>query len=239
MPDAVILCGGRGTRLGALTQETPKPLLLIDNAPFLFHLLSRLHSEGFRRFVLAVHYLAEQFGSFQDRYQKIFPGIQIVLEKEPLGTGGALKNAALHVQSEIFVALNGDSYVPQIFSPILTEHREKKRVFTMVAVQSDGVEGGIRNKGGLELAADGEICRFSGHQSVDENWINSGMYVASRKKILSWPEGRYDLENRLDSLLKPDKAYAFRSLKPLLDIGTPECFTVAQYKLKSFKEKRS
>ena len=98
----------------------------------------------------------------------------------------------------------------------------------MVAVRTEKVDGMVKNKGGLEIGEGDTLLSFRGHQQVDEKWINGGFYVANRKKILSWPSERYDLENRLATLLKPDKVKIFRSGGKLLDIGTPECLEFAK-----------
>jgi DNA-binding MarR family transcriptional regulator len=103
--DVVILCGGRGTRLAPLTSRTPKPLLPVAGEPFLLHLLLRLKEEGFRRFMLAAHYLPEQFEAFVERHRDPFPGLRLVVEPKPLGTGGALRHAADHVESTHFLLL--------------------------------------------------------------------------------------------------------------------------------------
>lgn len=233
-PDVVILCGGRGSRLGSLTKATPKPLLDVGGSPFLLRLLRRFQQEGFSRFILAAHYLADQFQNFVQDHSKLFPNVEVVVEKEPLGTGGALKNAARYVRSENFVALNGDVFVTQPLTPVLKRHFEKKNVFTMVAVKTENVEGVVRNKGGLELGAEEEVLSFRGHSQINENWVNAGVYVVDKEKILSWPEGCYDLEKELASLLYPDQARAFRSEAKLLDIGTPECLKLAKERYETY-----
>lgn len=226
--DVVILCGGRGTRLGNLTQDTPKPLLEIGGKPFLWYLLRRFQQEGFENFFLAVNYLAHQFEDFAQRYRHQFPAITLVYEKEARGTGGALHNAAPHVATDPFVALNGDVFVNQPLAPVLEYHFAQKNVFTMIAVQTKNVDGMVKNKGGLELSSQDEIVRFRGHQQVEEPWVNAGVYVIQKQKVLTWPEGRYDLETEFASLMKPDRAKAFRSEAKMLDIGTPECLRLAK-----------
>lgn len=69
--DVVILCGGRGARLGELTTHRPKPLLYVGGRPFLFRVLGRMKEEGFTRIILAVHYLAGRFRAFISTYQEV------------------------------------------------------------------------------------------------------------------------------------------------------------------------
>lgn len=226
--DVVILCGGKGTRLGALTRQTPKPLIRFGTLPFLGHLLHGLKRQGFENFILAVHHLSEQFDDFAKTFREEFPGLKWIREEMPLGTGGALRHAVSRVSSETFVALNGDSFVPEPLAPVLQFHKEKKSLFTMVAVRKENVAVESHNKGGLQIGADNQLIRFRGHQTVDESWVNAGVYVASRSQIFSWPPGFFNLENRLESLLEPAKAFAFKSDRSLLDIGTQESLQRAQ-----------
>lgn len=226
--DVVILCGGLGTRLGALTQQTPKPLIRIGQYPFLAHLLKRLQREGFRNFILAVHHLAGQFYDFVETHRSQFPGMTLIEEKIPFGTGGALRHAASRASSETFLAMNGDSMVSQSLAPVLQFHGAKKSIFTMVAVRKENVEVESHNKGGIQIGANHDLVSFRGHQTAGEEWVNAGVYAANRSAVLSWPEGSFNLENKLESLLKPDKACVFKSDGFLLDIGTPQSLKKAR-----------
>lgn len=226
--DCVILCGGQGSRLGSLTQRTPKPLLRFGEFPFLVWVLRSLKKQGFENFILAVHHLAEQFEDFAKSFEAEFPNLKCLRETTPLGTGGALRHAALQVSSETFVALNGDSLVTQPLAPVLNFHEAKKSPFTLVAVRKENVAVESHNKGGLEISAEGQLTRFRGHQAENEKWVNAGVYVTQRSTLLSWPGGFLNLENTLESLLEPARAFAFKSDQRLLDIGTPESLQRAQ-----------
>ena len=109
---AVILCGGRGTRLGTLTERTPKPLLPIDEAPFLDVLLFELGRHGLKRIVLLAGFEASQLAAYaQSTVLKSQLGldIEVMIEPEPAGTGGALWHAR-DLLDDIFLLLNGDSW---------------------------------------------------------------------------------------------------------------------------------
>lgn len=234
--DVVILCGGLGTRLGALTQKTPKPLLKIGNVPFLFFIIENLHRQGFRRFFLAAHYLSDQFFDFAKEHEDRFPNIKVIVEETPLGTGGSVRHAAEYIASKTFIALNGDTFIDQPLVPVMDYHLRQKNIFTLVAVSTLNVEGGVRDKGGLVLDGDGTILDFQGHQSQDELWVNGGLYAVEKQKIMNWPLERYDLEKNLASLLAPDKPKAFCSESRLLDIGKPACFEAAAQKMKTWEK---
>lgn len=225
--DVVVLCGGKGTRLGSLTSKVPKPLLLVKERPFLFHLLRQLEQEGFKHFILAAHYLADRFQEFLMLYGHLLPSVELVVEPEPLGTGGALRHAVGHVGSSTLLVLNGDSLVSQPIAPVLAEHEQAGRDFTVVAVQASHVEGGAFNKGVWQIGSQGEVVGFDTEKAVEDGWVNAGVYLLSRATVASWPAGHYSLEENLPSLLRDRQADVFCSPGRLLDIGTPQTYEFA------------
>lgn len=231
--DVIVLCGGKGTRLGSLTTKIPKPLLPIGEYPFLLRLLRQLEQEGFRRFILAAHYLPGCFQDFVDAYGHLLPAVQLVIEPEPLGTGGALRHAVTHVRSSPFVVLNGDSWVSQPIAPVLAQHQEMDRNFTVVAVRASQVEGGAINKGVWRIGSHGEVTGFDTEEMVADGWVNAGVYILDRSMVVSWPVGHYSLEENLPSLLSGKKADVFCSDGHLLDIGTPQTYGIAPRVLES------
>jgi D-glycero-D-manno-heptose 1,7-bisphosphate phosphatase len=109
---AVILCGGCGTRLGALTADQPKPLLDIDGAPFLDVLLFELGRHGIRRILLLAGFAAARIAAYAAATplkERFGLDIDISTEAEPAGTGGALWQARARLD-ESFLLLNGDSW---------------------------------------------------------------------------------------------------------------------------------
>lgn len=225
--EVVVLCGGRGTRLGVLTASTPKPLLPVAGVPFLLHRLLALRQEGVACVFLAVHYLAEQFHAFAERYARELPGLSVIEERTPLGTGGALRHAARHVRSPVFIVLNGDSWCPQALAPVVAEHGRRGSRFTMVVVEAARVQGGARAKGLVSLSAHGELLGFVTGDALGRRWVNAGVYVCDRDFVREWPDGSYDLEQRLMALVPQGTGYAFNSAESLLDIGTPACLQQA------------
>jgi len=109
---AVILCGGLGTRLGALTADTPKPLLPVGDAPFLDTLLFELGRHGFRRILLLAGFKAElvaEYAAATPVKELVGLDIEVAVEPAPAGTGGALWQARGRLDAA-FLMLNGDSW---------------------------------------------------------------------------------------------------------------------------------
>jgi len=226
--DVVILCGGRGTRLGALSATTPKPLLPVAGRPFLLHLLMRLHAEGFTRVILAAHYLAEQFRAFIQTHQHVMREMELLVEPEPFGTGGALRYAAESVRSSTFVVLNGDSWIAQPLAPVLEDHAQHARVFTGVVIPTAQVSGGASAKGVWRVGANRTVQGFMTQEQAEDGWVNAGLYVVDRALVRSWPQGAYSLEEHFATLLSGKTAGVFYSTERLLDIGTPACYEDAK-----------
>lgn len=107
---AVILCGGMGTRLGVLTEATPKPMLEVAGRPFLFHLIQEVARYGVTHIVLLAGRFGEQIVTAFHGRRLFGAQIDVLVEPGPLGTGGALRFAADHLAPH-FLLLNGDSWI--------------------------------------------------------------------------------------------------------------------------------
>lgn len=105
---AVILAGGFGKRLAPLTSEVPKPLLPVGGRPILVRQIEWLRGFGVRDVVLAVGYLKHKIFEALGDGRRFGVRIFYSVEEEPLGTGGAIKNAELFITDDVFVVLNGD-----------------------------------------------------------------------------------------------------------------------------------
>src|SRR5438309_3075637 len=107
-----ILIGGMGTRLGALTEETPKPLLPVAETPFVDVLIGEARRRGFTDFLLLAGYKPVAVENYVSALRSQLPSgcqVRVSVEPEPLGTGGALKRAAAYL-ADAFLLLNGDTW---------------------------------------------------------------------------------------------------------------------------------
>ena len=183
-----ILAGGFGKRLRPLTSERPKPLVEVAGKPILVHQIDWLRSHGFNEIVLLVGYLKEKIMEYIGGGSKFGVRVVYVVEEEPLGTGGALKNAE-HVlkNEEVFLVLNGD---------IITSLDPLR---LLDAVRSGGVAAAVaavplRSPYGiLELGEDDRILAFREKPVLHEYWINAGVYAMS-PKVFSYLPDRGDIE---------------------------------------------
>jgi NDP-sugar pyrophosphorylase family protein len=169
---AVILVGGEGTRLRPLTLDVPKPLLPVANVPFVERTLRRLAAVGCTEVVLSTCYRSEAFDRFADHAE--IP-VRIVVESEPLGTGGAIGFAARGFD-DTFLVLNGDVLTDLDLGAVIDVHRRSGAEATIVLTPVDDPS----RFGVVPTAADGRVERFiekPAPGTAPTNMINAGTYV--------------------------------------------------------------
>jgi len=221
--DIVVLCGGKGTRLGGVAQLTPKPLLPIGGSPFLLRLLRQWKKEGFSRFLIGACHLADQFQEFAKRYSREFGRLEVIVEPQPMGTGGGLKHALAFVKSKTCLVANGDSYVSESLAKLCEEHQRRFSEFTLLAIPASHVIGGARQKGRLIVDDQDEIAGFSTEDETMGGWINGGIYAMNPALASTWPSGFFDLEKTI--FTEPSRRIrVFKSTGNLMDIGIPDCY---------------
>jgi mannose-1-phosphate guanylyltransferase len=172
---ALILAGGKGTRLRPLTVYTPKPVVPICNRPFLLYQIDILRRSGITDIILSLSYqpnkIEQQLGDGTDYGVKI----RYTVESQPMGTAGAVKYAREHIQ-ESTVIFNGDIFTDLILDAMIKEHRERKAQATIALTPIDNPS----SYGVVETETDGRVRRFiekpQPHE-VTANLINAGIYI--------------------------------------------------------------
>jgi NDP-sugar pyrophosphorylase family protein len=223
--EALILAGGLGTRLRAVVSDRPKPLADVDGRPFLERLLDQLDRHGFRRAILCVGYRGEQVREqLGERHGNL--DLEYSIELEPLGTGGALRNAAPMLRSAHVLALNGDSYCDMDLAAFAAAHLGYGGDATVAVLHRDDRS----RSGAVDLAADGRVLAFAARPTTaDPGLINAGLYMFRRGAIEAIPEGRaVSLEAEVLPALAARRAlFGWRVESDFIDIGTPESYRTA------------
>ena len=185
--EAVVLVGGKGTRLRPLTLSAPKPMLPTAGVPFLAHLLSRIRSAGVRRVVLGTSYLAETFADQFGNGAALGLEVEYVVEDEPLGTGGGIRNVAKHLTTDDVLVFNGDVLAGTDLTAIVDTHRQTSADVTLhlVRVADPRAYGCVPTD---ETGAVQAFLEKTNNPPTDQ--INAGCYVFRRSVIDSIPEGR-------------------------------------------------
>lgn len=224
---AIILAGGFGTRLAPVLPHLPKALAPICGVPFLHILLRQLERAGlFSKVILALGHKAVDIQSYLEKNPVGLP-IDYSIETTPLGTGGALLQALSKADTDLVLAMNGDTFFDLCFSDFIAYHRGKKSDLTLTArhVPDAG------RYGCLELDPTGKILSFQEKSLTSQSgWINGGIYLFQRDLFKNRPLGPYSLEKDLLPSLK--NLYAFPQEATFIDIGTLQSYDEAQEILK-------
>jgi mannose-1-phosphate guanylyltransferase len=185
---AVILAGGFGKRLAPLTLEVPKPLLPVGGKPILVRQIEWLRGFGVRDVVLAVGYLRHKIFEALGDGRKLGVRIFYSVEEEPLGTGGAIKNAELFITDDVFVVLNGDVLTNLDLNKLVEALGDADGAIALVPLRSP--------YGIVEYDANGYVTHFREKPILEGFYINAGVY-ALRRKVLSELPDRGNIEETL------------------------------------------
>jgi len=170
---AVILAGGYGKRLRPLTDERPKPLLEVGGVPILAWQLHWLRRHGIGEVVLCTGYMKDSIINYVGSGGRFGVKVGYVVEEEPLGTGGALKNAELLLRSENrFIMLNGD-ILTNLDPKMLQDQIHGETIAAMAVVPLTSPYGVV------EVSEGSSIIGFREKPLLTEYWINAGAYCFS------------------------------------------------------------
>ena len=227
---AVILCGGLGTRLGPLTAQTPKPLLKVGELPFLDILLFELGRHGVKNILLLAGFAADQIVDYaastamKERFEL---EISVSVEPDRAGTGGALWHARDRLQG-VFLMLNGDSWFDINLLALGKLVEPDASTIGAIAVRylTD------TSRYGVVVHDGGRVKEFAHRPSAAAGGFVSGGVYAWRSDIINYLAPRCSLEEHvLPRLAQAGKLLAMPSAGYFIDIGVPESFARAQYEI--------
>lgn len=226
---AVILAGGKGTRLRSVVNDRPKPMVEVAGKPFLFHLLEYWVEQGVDCFILSVGYMKDKI---IESVGSSFEGVPItfVEENAPLGTGGAL----LHVfnrntkTEENVIVMNGDTLFRVDVSKMWVVHDKYAATITLAVRQ---VPMNTRYHG-IRIDEESRVIGIDeqGGQGTS-TLVNGGVYIINRSlmSLLYQDSGHFvSLENYMfPNLISDGKMYSFVADGFFIDIGIPEDLVAA------------
>ena len=228
MAVAILLVGGFGTRLMPLTKNTPKPMLTVAGIPVTEHQIAMAKAAGITEIVLATSYLSEIFTPYFGDGSQWGITIKYAVEKEPLGTGGAIRNAAqLLTSDESIVILNGDVLSSHNLSEQIRQHEMHDADVTLHLTEVEDA----RAFGCVPTNSDGRVTAFL--EKMDNpvtNQINAGCYVFNPRVLSSIPLNTVvSVERETFPQLVANNAavYGYVENAYWLDIGTPRALLKA------------
>lgn len=225
---AIVLVGGEGTRLRPLTFGTPKPMVPIMNVPFLARTLERLHDAGIRDVILPAGYMPQSITDYFGDGSNFGMNITYVIEDEPLGTAGAIKNVEQHIHGPFFV-LNGDVLTSLDLQAMIDYHNAKRGlgVLHLIKVEDPSAFGCVVHD------EQGRISQFvekppKGTEPTNE--VNAGTYLLEKAVLDMIPPGRnvsIERETFPKILAGGHELYAYTTGDYWIDLGRPEHYLSA------------
>ncbi|HEY3910170.1 MAG TPA: HAD-IIIA family hydrolase [Stellaceae bacterium] len=227
---AAILCGGLGTRLGALTAQTPKPLLPVAGEPFLDTLLFELGRHGVRRVLLLAGFAADriiEYAATTPTKARFGIEIEVSVEPERAGTGGAVWQARDCLDPEFFL-LNGDSWFDVNFLALSATLAAEPSAIAAIAVR----ELADASRYGTVATEGVRIARFGARpQSPGPGLVNGGVYLC-RRPLLDQLAPCCSLEaDAFPQLAADGLLLGVRFDGYFIDIGIPQSYADAQHEL--------
>lgn len=217
---AVILVGGRGTRLGELTQDTPKPLLPVGHRPFLDWILDEVARHGLSNILLVAGHLGQQIADQFDGRRIRGTDVKVLVEDQPTGTAGALRIAEPHLD-EVFLVMNGDTFFDINLLDLASSFEDSLAHVALRRTSPGRRYGRVRLDGDCVLAFD--------PPGPGSGPINGGIYVVRRSVAELIGGGVVSLENNVFPLLAHRKQLTGRLYDSFfIDIGVPSDFELAQ-----------
>jgi len=226
---AVVLAGGKGTRLRPLTYTKPKPLLPLAGEPAIAHLIRKLAHDGIDEIVITTNYFAKRLHETIGDGSRYGVRIHHVDEATPLGTAGSVKNSEALID-ETFLVVQGDNQFDFKLGPLVEFHRQLGSSVTLGLIEVPNP-----SEYGIAEVSDGRVVRFLEKPKPEEcfsNLINTGLYVLEPEVLKLVPEGKaFDFSKNLFPLmLRRGMALGgFHASGFWVDIGDPESYLKANF----------
>ncbi len=222
---AIILAGGLGTRLRPLTDATPKPLLPICGKAIVEHIILNLKKHNINNIILSIGYKADQIQQHFKDGQQLGVNISYCIEDEPLGTGGAIKQAATNL-TEPFIVLNGDNLGDFDYtSMVQTHHTHNAKITIALYPVEDVTQYGIAKLDGNRLI---QFIEKPKREEAPSNLNNAGAYIINPSALTILPEGKSSIERDCFEKVAPTGGvYAFHHQGQWFPTDTLEKYTNA------------
>ena len=229
---ALILAGGFGTRLKTVVSEVPKPLAPIANKPFLYWLIKYLLHQGVTDFVFSLGYLHKQV---EDFLEKEFNDVKYscIIEKEPLGTGGAIKLCLEKSISEDVLIFNGDTFFNLNLKEFVAAFHTNKADCSIALTPMENFD----RYGSVTIDEQNIIKQFNEKKYCESGFINTGTIIFKKsvylEKTKHLPNNFSFEKDFLEPSMQSIKVTGFIANEYFVDIGIPEDYYKANEELEN------
>ena len=227
--EAIILAGGFGTRLKEAVPDLPKCMAPVNNRPFLFYVINYLRTKGIEKFIFSLGYEHEVVEAY---LQTDFPTLdfQCLVEKEPLGTGGAILASCYKTSEQTVLVVNGDTIFKADIEKAFTDHVKHDSDCTLLLKPMENFD----RYGVVELNEDNSIKSFEEKKFYKSGLINGGVYILNTEQFLAEElPGKFSFEkDYLEKYFETRRIYGSVQNEYFIDIGIPEDYFRVQQELK-------
>jgi len=204
------LAGGRGKRLRPITDYVPKPLVPLNNIPIIDWQIKYLKKFGIKEVIICTGYKTEMIQHFLSVKDDFGINIKFSVEKTPLGTGGAIKQAAKSIKDKSFFVINGDTITNIDLKKMLTKQN------AIAAIE-------LRTKFGIMETLDDKVTKFREKKEIPNVWMNAGIYHLESRIIKDLPT-----KGDIEKTVFPD--YATKGLLNTVKFKNVKWFSVDSFK---------
>jgi len=228
---ALILCGGKGTRLRPITYEIPKPLVPVHGKPIIEHIFDLLKKYGITDIILSVGHMKEKILKEVDNWSRLGLNIDHVAENRPMGTGGAIKLAKKKLP-KTFIVSNGDELKNLNIMDRYETHKKSNALATIALTTVDEPSAyGVARLDGNRIM---EFVEKPKKDKAPSNLINAGFYILEKEIIDMIPKGFCSLEKEIfPKLAAQGRLFGFPFSGQWFDTGNLERYERA---LKNWKD---
>ncbi|MBI3717911.1 MAG: HAD-IIIA family hydrolase [Sphingobacteriales bacterium] len=226
--EAIILAGGLGTRLRSVVSDLPKCMAPVAGKPFLHYVIEQLTKQGIDKFIFAIGYKSK---AIEEWLKKEFSTLhyQLSIEEEPLGTGGAIKQACEKATEKNVLIVNGDTLFNINAEELSTAHTANNADCTLALKPMKNFD----RYGVVELNENNNISSFKEKQFYESGLINGGVYVLNVESFLkeTLPIKFSFEKDYLETYFSKRKFYGVIQSQYFIDIGIPEDYEKSQTEL--------
>jgi len=207
---AIILAGGRGKRLKPITDYVPKPLIPLKNVPIIEWQIKYLKKFKVDEIIICTGYKTEMIEHFLDTKDNFGIKICFSIEKIPLGTGGAIKQAGRLIKDDSFFVLNGDTITN------IDLRKLQKKANSIAAIE-------LRTKFGIMETVDDKVIKFREKKEITNVWMNAGIYHLQKKLLKDLPK-----KGDIEKTVFPD--YAQKQMLNTVKFKNAKWYSVDSFK---------
>ena len=214
----LILAGGKGSRLGKITKDIPKPILKINNKLFIFYLLEQIYKLGLRQVTISVGYKSDMI---KNKIGNNYKSLKIFYSKEKnlLGTGGAIKKFIRDEKKKMLLVMNGDSYTKLDLKKFINSYESFMNIY-MVGCK-------IKNSsrfGKILIDKNMKIIEFGEKKHSTKGIINCGIYIIKTKIFDYQLKNKFSFEKEILSFPNKKNYFCWPYAEFMYDIGTKDSY---------------